>query len=198
VIADFPGPEPGTDAEATYPVQAIARMVAAAHRAGARVAVHSTVPDTGQLVAVGVDSVEHGWSGLDEHAIRDMAGRGTALAPTVGALVAMLDAPGTAPGRRRGFAEGQARVAELLPLAVRLGVPVLAGTDVTGRWRYWRGWAWNPKRRWPRPASGRASSSAPRPPPISSPTTTTPRGPRPAGPSGRRRGRRNTAALMRA
>jgi hypothetical protein len=28
--------------------------------------------------------------------------------------------------------EGRARIAELLPLAVRLGVPVLAGTDVTG------------------------------------------------------------------
>jgi hypothetical protein len=27
---------------------------------------------------------------------------------------------------------GHARIAELLPLAVRLGVPVLAGTDVTG------------------------------------------------------------------
>jgi imidazolonepropionase-like amidohydrolase len=61
-----------------------------------------------------------------------MAGRGTAWTPTVGALVAMLDAPATTQKRRRGFAEGYARVAELPPLAVRLGVPVLAGTDVTG------------------------------------------------------------------
>jgi hypothetical protein len=58
--------------------------------------------------------------------------RGTAWTPTVGALVAMLGAPATTPKRRRGFAEGRARVAGLLPLAVRLGVPVLAGTDVTG------------------------------------------------------------------
>lgn len=132
VIADFPDLVAGTDAEATYQVEAIARVVAAAHQAGARVAVHSTVPGAGQLVAVGVDSIEHGWSGLDEHAVTDMAGRGTAWTPTVGALVAMLDAPGTTPKRRRGFAEGHARVAELLPLAARLGVPVLAGTDVTG------------------------------------------------------------------
>jgi imidazolonepropionase-like amidohydrolase len=132
VIADFPHVAAGTDAEATYPVEAIARVVAAAHQAGARVAVHATVPGAGQLVAVGVDSVEHGWSGLDEHIIRDMAGRGTAWTPTVGALTAMLDAPGITPRRRRGFAESRARVAELLPLAVRLGVPVLAGTDVTG------------------------------------------------------------------
>ena len=95
-------------------------------------AAHSTVPGTSQLVAAGVDSIEHGWPGLDEHAVRDMAGRGTAWTPTAGALVAMLDAPGITPRRRRGFAEGRAGVAELLPLAVRLGVPVLAGTDVTG------------------------------------------------------------------
>ena len=104
----------------------------AAHQAGARVAVHATVPGAGQLVAAGVDSVERGWSGLDEHIIRDMADRGTAWTPTVGALTAMLDAPGITPRRRRGFAEGRARAAELLPLVVRLGVPVLAGTDVTG------------------------------------------------------------------
>ena len=95
-------------------------------------AAHSTVPGTSQLVAAGVDSIEHGWPGLDEHAVRDMAGRGTAWTPTAAARLALLDAPGITPRRRRGFAEGRARVAELLPLAVRLGVPVLAGTDVTG------------------------------------------------------------------
>jgi imidazolonepropionase-like amidohydrolase len=40
------------------------------------------VPDAGQLVAAGVDSVEHGF-GLDERAIREMADRGTAWTPTV-------------------------------------------------------------------------------------------------------------------
>ena len=131
VIADFPDPAAGTDAEPTYPAAAIGRLAAAAHRAGARVAVHSTVPGAGELVAAGVDSVEHGW-GLDEQAVQDMAGRGTAWTPTIGALLAMLDAPGQTPGRRHRFQEGRTRIAELLPLAVRLGVPVLAGTDVTG------------------------------------------------------------------
>jgi imidazolonepropionase-like amidohydrolase len=131
VIADFPDLAAGTDAKATYRIDAIARLVAAAHQAGARVAVHSTVPGAGQLVAAGVDSVEHGF-GLDERAVRDMADRGTAWTPTVGALLAMLDAPGMTPERRHRFQEGRARIAELLPLAVRLGVPVLAGTDVTG------------------------------------------------------------------
>jgi imidazolonepropionase-like amidohydrolase len=82
VIADFPDLAAGTDAEATYRTEAIAQLVAAAHDAGARVAVHSTVPDAGQLVAAGVDSVEHGF-GLDERAIREMADRGTAWTPTV-------------------------------------------------------------------------------------------------------------------
>jgi imidazolonepropionase-like amidohydrolase len=131
VIADFPDLAAGTDAEATYRIEAIAQLVAAAHDAGARVAVHSTVPDAGQLVAAGVDSVEHGF-GLDERAIREMADRGTAWTPTVAALLALLDAPDMTPGRRRRLREGRARVAELLPLAARLGVPVLAGTDVTG------------------------------------------------------------------
>jgi hypothetical protein len=103
VIADFPDLAAGTDAEATYQGGAIARVVAAAHHAGARVAVHSTVPGTGQPVAAGVDSIEHGWSGLDEHAVTDMAGRGTAWTPTVGPLVATLDAPATTPKRQRGL-----------------------------------------------------------------------------------------------
>jgi imidazolonepropionase-like amidohydrolase len=77
VIADFPDLATGTDAEATYRMEAIARLVDAAHRVGARVAVHSTIPDAGQLVGAGVDSIEHGF-GLDEAAINDMAGRGTA------------------------------------------------------------------------------------------------------------------------
>ena len=131
VIADFPDLAGGTDAEATYSIDSIAQLTAAAHRAGARVAVHSTVPDVGQLVAVGVDSVEHGF-GLDEPAITDMASRGTAWTPTIGALLARLDAPDLPPERRQRLQEGRERLAGLLPVAARLGVPVLAGTDVTG------------------------------------------------------------------
>jgi len=110
VIADFPDLAAGTDAQASYPAAAIARLAAAAHQAGARVAVHSTVPGAGQLIAVGVDSVEHGF-GLDEDAIRAMAGRGTAWTPTLGALLALRDAPGITPQRRRRFEDSYARIA---------------------------------------------------------------------------------------
>jgi len=131
VIADFPDLAAGTDAEPTYRVGAVARLTAAVHQAGARVAVHSTVPDAGQLVAAGVDSIEHGF-GLNETAITEMARRGTAWTPTIGALLALLDVPEMAPERRRRLQQSRERLAELLPIAVRLGVPVLAGTDVTG------------------------------------------------------------------
>src|SRR5262249_31250558 len=131
VVADFPDLAAGTDAAATYSVDSIAQLTAAAHRAGARVAVHSTVPDVGRPAAVAVDSVEHGF-GLDEPAIKDMASRGTAWTPTIGALFALLDDPDLAPGRRRKLEEGRERLAGLLPVAARSGVPVLAGTDITG------------------------------------------------------------------
>jgi len=131
VIADFPDVVAGTDTHATYGLEAIARVVEAAHGAGARVAVHSTIPDAGPLVAAGVDSIEHGF-GLDEAAVEAMARRGTAWTPTVGALRVLMDAPHIPDARRARLLDGHERVAYLLPRAVRLGVPVLAGTDVTG------------------------------------------------------------------
>jgi imidazolonepropionase-like amidohydrolase len=131
VIADFPDLVAGTDAAPTYSIDAIAGLVDEVHRAGARVAVHSTLSNAADLVASGVDSIEHGL-GLDEHAIENMARRGTAWTPTVGAMLAMLDGPALPAERRKRLDEGVERLAALLPLAVRLGVPVLAGTDVTG------------------------------------------------------------------
>lgn len=80
----------------------------------ARVAVHSTVPGAGRLVAAGVDSIEHDF-GLDKPAATDMADRGTAWISTVGALLALPDAPDRPPGRRRRLQEGRERVVEPLP-----------------------------------------------------------------------------------
>jgi imidazolonepropionase-like amidohydrolase len=101
------------------------------HQAGGRVAAHSTTALASELVAAGVDSIEHG-PGLDEAAIRDMASRGTAWTPTLCAMLALLDNPDLPAENRRHLEQARERLARLLPLAVSLGVPVLAGTDVVG------------------------------------------------------------------
>jgi imidazolonepropionase-like amidohydrolase len=63
-------------------------------------------------------------------ALRLMAQAGTAWTPT---LCAVLAVPGTASdAARRRVAEYRERLGELLPLAHRLGVPVLTGTDIAG------------------------------------------------------------------
>src|SRR5271165_5555722 len=83
------------------------------------------------------------------------------------------------PQRRHQLEEGRRRVAELLPLAARLGVLVLAGTDVYGsipkEVALLAQMRLKPKDALAAASSCPASSSAPQPPPTSSPTTTNPR-----------------------
>jgi imidazolonepropionase-like amidohydrolase len=132
VIADFPpvvDSVPSGPAGLTYSLKAVEAMVAAVHRAGGRVAAHVTTGAVAQLVRAGVDSVEHG-TALDQSTLRLMAQAGTAWTPT---LCAVLEVPGTAPDKiRRRIVEYRERLGELLPLAHRLGVPILTGTDVAG------------------------------------------------------------------
>ena len=131
VIGDFPRVPEFVDVERTYPLELVTQLCTAVHTAGARVAVHTTLPDVNALVRAGVDSVEHG-HGLDESTIQEMARRGTAWTPTLCALLAGTDDEAAPPERRDRALKTRARLAELLPLAVRLGVPVLTGTDVVG------------------------------------------------------------------
>ena len=61
IVSDFPRKiEPGAVSEPTYTIESIARVVEAAHAAGARVVAHSTLDYVVDLVHGGVDSVEHG------------------------------------------------------------------------------------------------------------------------------------------
>jgi amidohydrolase family protein len=133
VIADFldlaAGPDTGI--EPTYPIELIAELTAAVHRAGGRVAAHSTTAFAAELVAAGVDSIEHGTE-LDEAAISEMAARGAAWTPTLCGTVGMLDNPGLPAEERRYLEAARERLRALLPRAVGLGVPVLAGTDAMG------------------------------------------------------------------
>ncbi len=131
VIGDFPRVPEFTDVAATYPVELIAQLCDAVHQAAARVAVHATLPDLADLVAAGVDSIEHG-PGLDEQTISDMGHRGVAWTPTLCAMVAAAETTDAPPDRQERARQDRSRLAELLPRAVRAGVPVLAGTDVVG------------------------------------------------------------------
>jgi imidazolonepropionase-like amidohydrolase len=132
VIADFPRIVDGWPSgrpEPTYSAAAIETMVTAVHAAGGRVAAHANTDVVGQLVRAGVDSIEHG-TAIDEQALRLMAQTGAAWTPT---LCAALGVPDTAPETaRRRVAEYRQRLKELLPLAQRLGVPILTGTDTAG------------------------------------------------------------------
>jgi len=131
VIADFPqvvDGMPAGSAEPTYSVDAVRAMVTAVHAAGGRIAAHVTTDLVPQLVQAGVDSIEHG-TGMDESALRMMARTQVAWTPT---LCAVLGRPGSTPEAARQRADYQDRVRELLPLAHRLGVPILAGTDTAG------------------------------------------------------------------
>ncbi|MBA3738840.1 MAG: amidohydrolase family protein, partial [Actinobacteria bacterium] len=133
LVADFPSAAARASAspvpEPTYDLEVVRQLVTATHDAGARVAAHVTTELAADLVRLGIDSIEHG-TALDEDTLVEMARRGTAWTPT---LCATLSIAGDAPEeRQRLVAERRERFLELLPMAVRLGVPVLTGSDVVG------------------------------------------------------------------
>ncbi|TMR07353.1 amidohydrolase [Actinomadura soli] len=133
LIADFPAIEQGVTrpdlAVPTYPIEDVRRLVEAVHAEGARVAAHTTTAWAADLVAAGVDSIEHG-DALTGDALRALAARGGAWTPTLCAVLA--PAPADDPGRGRRLAQRRERLAHLLDEAVRHRVAVLAGTDAVG------------------------------------------------------------------
>jgi imidazolonepropionase-like amidohydrolase len=134
LVADFPSVAARASSvspvpELTFDLDVVRELVAAAHGAGARVAAHVTTELVRDLVALGIDSVEHG-TALDEGTVTEMARRGTAWTPTLCAALSVAnDAPEE---RQRVVAERRERFQDLLPAAVRRGVSVLTGSDVVG------------------------------------------------------------------
>lgn len=131
VVADWRwGEGPDSGMKPSYETEAIRGLVDAVHAAGARVAAHTQSAFVVDLVALGIDSVEHG-SSLDEETLRVMAARGIAWTPTLSAFTSPLpaDAPDEVRGRRAAYLEN---LRTMLPTAARLGVTVMAGTDVAG------------------------------------------------------------------
>jgi imidazolonepropionase-like amidohydrolase len=132
IIGDFPewgedGPVPHSTA-ATYDLGTLRQAVEAAHAAGARVAVHSNLPDSG-LVGIGADSIEHGVA-LRRPELAALGSRGGAWTPTLCAVLGDRDSPDPAARARAG--ELRERLRDRLPYAVAHGVRVLAGTDIVG------------------------------------------------------------------
>ncbi len=131
LVADFPPfvdgvLVPGNASIQTYREETVAAVVDAAHRRGARVAAHCNTSIASRLIAVGVDSIEHG-TALTVDDIDALATRGGAWTPTLGAVLG--PDPSARSERARQYS---ARLCELLPYAIEQGVHVLTGSDVVG------------------------------------------------------------------
>jgi imidazolonepropionase-like amidohydrolase len=119
-----------------WPAGVLHAAVSRAHELGAKVAVHvfgeAALPD---LIAAGVDSIEHG-TGLADDQLGLLAGRGTALVPTLinidnfPAIAAQAEQkfPAYAAHTRRLHAGARDRVRA----AYEAGVPIFAGSDAGG------------------------------------------------------------------
>ncbi len=138
LFADWPGwpgkqeePNFGGDDPVTYSRAALTEAVRAAHGCGARMAIHAFGREAAaDGIAAGVDSIEHGW-GLDEAMLDGMARQGIAWTPLVGIAPHMLRG---ADGRgdlvqAAWIRTALTRLKTLIPLADKLGVTILAGTD---------------------------------------------------------------------
>lgn len=204
LVADFPSAQARAGSapprpEQTYDLATVGKLITAIHAAGARVAAHVSTGLVGELVALGLDSVEHG-TALNADTLAAMARRGTAWTPTL--CAALWLAPDAPEHRRHAVAERRERLRELLPSAVRQGVPVLTGSDVVGS---------VPKeialliqcgldpidalRAATTTAIGFLGADAAAPPQRSSPTRPTPARTRPYPTGGRRRPRRSPGPL---
>jgi imidazolonepropionase-like amidohydrolase len=114
--------------------------VAAAHEAGARVAVHTfseaALPG---LIAAGVDSVEHG-TGLSLDLVDELARRGTALVPTMTNIENFIGIAARAEQKYPAYADHLRRLHSRFPDVVRAayesGVPIYVGTDAGGGVRH--------------------------------------------------------------
>lgn len=124
VIADFRTPE------LSYDGPLLASLVGAVHGAGARVAAHVQWAGVRDVVAAGVDSIEHGCS-LDLATLDTMAAAGMAWTPTLTGFLEPLPAD-TPPDRRALFAGILDNFRALLAPAAARGITILAGTDLAG------------------------------------------------------------------
>lgn len=119
-----------------WSAEILTAAIASAHAAGARVTAHvfgaDAIPD---LLAAGIDCLEHG-TGLTEDLLAELAGRGTALVPT---LVNIENFPSFAAAGEAKFPAYAAHLRRLhagvtgmVTGAYEAGVTIYAGTDAGG------------------------------------------------------------------
>lgn len=130
IIGDFPGPDGNWfAAPPTYSRDVLKTLVSAVHADGARVMAHSTGLGAPDLVAAGVDSIEHGMV-LTPDLVREMADRQVAWVLTLATahkhLGTLVDQQSPVGAYVRGQLD---RIRHLLPEAHARGVPILAGSD---------------------------------------------------------------------
>ncbi|CAL8977570.1 putative protein [Tessaracoccus sp. O5.2] len=116
-----------------WPADVAAQAIAVAHEEGARVTAHCFGEQAvHELVAAGIDCIEHG-TGLSDEGIADMAARGTALVPT---MINLDNFPAYAAPAQEKFPRYFTHMMDLyerrhrtIGAAIEAGVPVYAGTD---------------------------------------------------------------------
>jgi len=125
------------DLSPLWPADVAAAAIAKAHELGARVTAHCFGEESvRQLVAAGIDGIEHG-TGLDADTIALMAERRVALVPT---MVNLENFPSFAEAGEAKFPAYAAHMRSLharrfqtIGAAADAGVPVFAGTDAGGQ-----------------------------------------------------------------
>ncbi len=135
LVGDWIDREVG-DLAPAWDLPVMAKAVAAAHAAGARVAVHTFAEESvAALVLAGVASVEHG-TGLSDDDIAEMVRRGTALVPT---MINIATFGGIAERARDRFPAYAAhmlalrdRHPQVVAAAYEAGVPIYVGSDAGG------------------------------------------------------------------
>ncbi len=135
LVGDWISREDG-DLTPSFPAEAFAAAIVAAHGEGARVTAHcfgaAVLPG---LIEAGIDCIEHG-TGLDESLVETMAARGTALVPTVMQLDKFPEYAEAGAARFPAYSatmtELFARRRTTIMTAYEAGVPLYAGSDGGG------------------------------------------------------------------
>jgi imidazolonepropionase-like amidohydrolase len=139
LVGDWISREEG-DLAPSFPAEAFAAAIAAAHEHGARVTAHcfgsAVLPG---LIEAGIDCIEHG-TGLDQGLVEAMVARGTALVPTVMQLDKFPEYAEAGAERFPTYAETMIDLYErrqaTIMAAYDAGVPLYAGSDGGGVTRH--------------------------------------------------------------